>query len=297
MNSEVINAIILNPIKPLKKVFVYFSSANESVKPILIILSFIFFPIIFTLFIFYIIIAPLIIFNKLLLKITLKQKEKKKEREELIKEQERRQREREGRQREREGRQREREEELIKEQERRQREREGRQREREGRQREREEERIIHENNSKQFESELISIIKGHSVIIDSNLWMDYDFESFFGGLLTILNKYEYILNLCAAQLYEIHNIKTKPKYSGQGNKANKAIKRIEKYQVEKVLKINSISCREDKKAYADPAILEYLISEYPKNGGITLITNDKTLRVRARQVFEDKGFSNYNVL
>ena len=254
MNSEVINAIILNPIKPLKKVFVYFSSANESVKPILIILSFIFFPIIFTLFIFYIIIAPLIIFNKLLLKITLKQKEKKKEREELIKEQERRQRER-------------------------------------------EEERIIHENNSKQFESELISIIKGHSVIIDSNLWMDYDFESFFGGLLTILNKYEYILNLCAAQLYEIHNIKTKPKYSGQGNKANKAIKRIEKYQVEKVLKINSISCREDKKAYADPAILEYLISEYPKNGGITLITNDKTLRVRARQVFEDKGFSNYNVL
>jgi len=283
MNSEVINAIILNPIKPLKKVFVYFSSANESVKPILIILSFIFFPIIFTLFIFYIIIAPLIIFNKLLLKITLKQKEKKKEREELIKEQERRQREREGRQREREGRQREREEELIKEQER--------------RQREREEERIIHENNSKQFESELISIIKGHSVIIDSNLWMDYDFESFFGGLLTILNKYEYILNLCAAQLYEIHNIKTKPKYSGQGNKANKAIKRIEKYQVEKVLKINSISCREDKKAYADPAILEYLISEYPKNGGITLITNDKTLRVRARQVFEDKGFSNYNVL
>ena len=112
--------------------------------------------------------------------LTLKIKQKQKKKEELIKQQEQNRKER---------------EELIKEQER------------------IKEQRIIaHKNNAKEFESEIVKLIKDLNVIIDSNLWMDYEFECFFGGLLNILDKYDHILNLCGAQFDELCNIRSKPK-------------------------------------------------------------------------------------
>lgn len=272
---EITDSKNLNPITQLRKFCAYFSSSNTIMKCILIISFSVFFPIIIALYVTFMLsteIGKLITINK------RKQKERKKliEREKLRKQEERKHKEK---------------EELIKEQERKDKKREELIKEQE-----REQERKKQEYNSKKFESEIVRLIKDHTIIIDTNLWMDYEYENFFGGLLNILNRYDYILNLCGAQFDEICNIRKKPKDDEQGLKANKAIKRIEKYQVEKVLTINSISCHEKKDAYADPAILEYLISEYPKNGGIALITKDKGLRVRARQIFENNGCSNYRV-
>lgn len=123
-------------------------------------------------------------------------------------------------------------------------------------------------------------------LVVDSNIWMNEDYDSFFIALEDSLRKNNEIIKLYGPQFDEICNIKTKYKYgSDKSRRARLAIARIDAFQVANLLTITPITIQSDKNAYADPLILRLLITAAKSNEKICFITDDKELRIRAREV------------
>ncbi len=151
--------------------------------------------------------------------------------------------------------------------------------------------------NSNEFESEINRLFKNSNTIIDSNIWMDWGYDSFFKSIFFILNKYDHTIKLHGYQFDEICNLKKCTDNGDKSKAARRAIKTIEYFQAQKRLEIISILKEAKKGIYADPMIIESLISGYQENSRSFLITNDKELRIRARQILKDHGFSNYEII
>ena len=135
-------------------------------------------------------------------------------------------------------------------------------------------------------------------LLIDSNIWMDEDYTKFFGFLLNLLKKNKIGLEMPNIQFDEIVNIKKKTTFGQPKNaKARIALSRIEDFQKERCLKIVPLQLESKPGAYADPELLKILIHLGKKYQSLVFISNDKELRIRARQFVDTECETNFIAL
>ncbi len=135
-------------------------------------------------------------------------------------------------------------------------------------------------------------------LVIDSNIWMNEGYNSFFLLLDYACAAHKYKLSLFGVQFDEISNIKKKSKYGkGKGASARLAINRIEEFQKQNKLNISPIAVDASPGAYADPVIIKILVAQAKKGIACTFISDDKELRIRVRQHLTDLGVSNWSIV
>jgi len=175
------------------------------------------------------------------------------------------------------------------------------------------EQRIVDEEAAKKFNDEqrkqkmtdasnnLVSFeeILTKCLVIDSNIWMNPDYEDFFEVLSLASTKNDYVIELAGVQFDEIVNIKKKTNYDTDdvNRRARIAINRIEKLQKNKLLNISSVSVDAHQKAYADPTIVRLITEKSKKGLNCTFISDDKELRIRVRQHLIDLATSTWNII
>ena len=123
------------------------------------------------------------------------------------------------------------------------------------------------------------------NLILDSNIWMNPSLDNFFSRLSRELHLNQLTLILFGPQFDEICNIKDRmPFVSKKGKLARLALSRVEQMQNSGLLNVQPIDFQSDKRAFADPKIVE-LISDFTASGkDVHFVTDDRELRIRARQ-------------
>lgn len=99
-------------------------------------------------------------------------------------------------------------------------------------------------------------------------------------------------------QLDEITNKKNRTKFgTDENNCARLAIDRVEKLQEADLVEIPGVTFEPNKGAMADPEILKNAASETEQKKFVTIVTDDKELRVRAKAILKKKAPQLYRVL
>lgn len=119
-------------------------------------------------------------------------------------------------------------------------------------------------------------------ILIDSNIWMEYDYQNFFDVLMKLLEKTSNSIVMPSEQFDEIVNLKNRPYEDRKSKQARCALSRIESFQNKRKLKIIPMGVKTEKEAYADPVILKILINKAAECSNVTLISCDRELRIRA---------------
>jgi len=136
--------------------------------------------------------------------------------------------------------------------------------------------------------------IKGDLLVIDSNIWMKADYEPLFEVLLRLKQN----CVIVGDQLDEITNKKNRTKFGTDENKcARLGIDRVEKLQEADLVEIPGVTFESNKGAMADPEILKYAASETEQKRFVTIVTDDKELRVRAKAILKKKAPQLHRVL
>jgi len=136
--------------------------------------------------------------------------------------------------------------------------------------------------------------VTGDLLIIDSNIWMKADYEPLFEVLLQL----RLSCVIVGGQLDEITNKKNRTRFgSEENNCARLAIDRVEKLQEADLVEIPGITFEPDKGAMADPEILKYAVGEAEQKKFVTIVTDDKELRVRAKAILKKKAPEYYRIL
>lgn len=144
----------------------------------------------------------------------------------------------------------------------------------------------------KSFESEWSEKLC-NLVVIDSNIWMNYDYDDLFNSLELYLSKSNHVIKIPQVQFDEIVNLKNLPYGNVKSKLARCALSRIERLQNSNVIKIIPLGFDAEKDAYADPEIIKLLIEATDEYKNLALITDDRELRIRANQLVSD---SNQNI-
>ena len=149
------------------------------------------------------------------------------------------------------------------------------------------------------------------SLFIDSNIWMMddekwfkvspavfHDSQYLFSDILPrVCREKDYVIMLPSWQFDEICNVNNKSKYDDvSGRNSRIAIGRIEELQKEGLLRIENITLNAER-AYADPLIIEEAIKAVKAGRNSTVVTNDKELRIRLRQLLTDTGLDNWKIV
>lgn len=138
-----------------------------------------------------------------------------------------------------------------------------------------------------EFEKEWRKSISGF-VLVDSNIWMNYQYDDLFRSLSQLLISSSGVLEIPAEQFDEIVNLKNLPFDNPKSKRARRALSVIEDFQNKNVLKIVPMGLDTKKGAYADPKILKILIAASKTHSSVTFISDDRELRIRANQLVRD---------
>jgi hypothetical protein len=136
--------------------------------------------------------------------------------------------------------------------------------------------------------TKLFDALMSENLIIDSNIWMNEGYSSFFLVLEALLENSGKPVVLLGPQFDEICNIKFKSPNAKDKRKAKRtrlAIKRIENLQKKGLLQISPISIERKREAYADPVILQLLVAIGMQPRSVSFVSDDKELRIRAREL------------
>lgn len=134
--------------------------------------------------------------------------------------------------------------------------------------------------------------------IIDSNIWMNEQYDAFFAALLHLLKSQHKTMLLYGPQFDEICNIKKNTDFGQARNRrARCAINRVEDFQKEGVLTIKPINIDAQERAYADPLIIKLLLANARQGNAVAFVSDDKELRVRARQLLQEKGNGTFQII
>ena len=143
------------------------------------------------------------------------------------------------------------------------------------------------------FENAVDKNIISAFCLIDSNIWMDENYEPFFIALSNRLSKKKggkcFIYQ---PQFDEICNLKDRNRYGSQKSmRARIALSRVEKMQVNNLISVEPMTIQSDPNAYADPLLISLLVKTAKKEPGLrmTLITNDRELRIRTREILRQE--------
>lgn len=115
------------------------------------------------------------------------------------------------------------------------------------------------------------------------------DYDSFFTRFASVCRDQQATFNIPGVQFDEIVNIKKNSPYgTPRSHRARLALSRIESLQSEGILTIEDMGIQRNPEAYADDTILETLAQSAGRGQSCTLLTLDRELRLRARQVLRD---------
>jgi hypothetical protein len=147
-------------------------------------------------------------------------------------------------------------------------------------------------------------------LVVDSNIWMNERYECFFTALRYAARSSGYKIALFGPQFDEICNIKSRRRRRRNGllftrtkldmtkeQRARMAINRIESLQTLGLLTIKPVTINADPRAYADPKILKVLAAASRKGDSICFVSDDKELRIRAREVLRHHSESQILIL
>lgn len=135
-------------------------------------------------------------------------------------------------------------------------------------------------------------------LVIDSNIWMNDDYDSFFTLVEDCLQARGGRLKLPGVQLDEITRIKTGSEYGTPRSRAARlAFSRIEHLQKKGLLEVDSISKDASCRAYADPEIIDILTRASSEGVECALVTDDVELRVRVRQHLGNHGKAAWKIM
>lgn len=160
--------------------------------------------------------------------------------------------------------------------------------EREQREREREAQAKANAVRAIAWEEEFAQLLTP-CLVIDSNIWMNELYDPFFYVLSSCCDHTGYKLSLAGIQFDEIANINKTTKHEHPKSRAARiATYRIESLQKAGFLTVDQITIDAKKKAYADPTIIQLLKERAESDENCTLISQDRELRIRAREFLSD---------
>ena len=129
--------------------------------------------------------------------------------------------------------------------------------------------------------------VLAQSLVIDSNIWMNEEYENFFTVLRHCVRDASTQIELPGKIFDELCNLKKDNAYDApdrKNRKARLAIQRIEDFQKEQLLRIERVTIDSDPRAYADKEIVELMVADAKKGKTLCLISEDKELRIRVRE-------------
>lgn len=127
--------------------------------------------------------------------------------------------------------------------------------------------------------------------VIDSNIWMNEDYDSFFKLLEVIGRRENFVIDLYGPQFDEISNIKKATSYGeGRNRRSRLAINRVEHLQKQGRMTIKPVTIDAKRGAYADPLLVKLIDAQARAGKPCTFFSDDKELRVRVRQHLLDSG-------
>ena len=135
-------------------------------------------------------------------------------------------------------------------------------------------------------------------LVIDSNIWMNESYDSFFRCLHWACLRKKYKVELFGVQFDEISNIKKAVSYGDPRNsRARTAINRVERLQKAGFLNVTPITIDSARGAYADPTIVKILAQKSREGRECTLFSDDKELRVRVRQNLMNNAEADWTIV
>lgn len=145
---------------------------------------------------------------------------------------------------------------------------------------------IVVGDGSKNIEVEAYwdEVLSGH-LMLDTNIWIEPKYEVFFEFLQSRCRKLQLVLEMPSEVLDEITKMKDLPYDDPKSRLGRIGLVRIEKFQSERQLRIRSMGLIAKRGVYADPVILIDLKRESSLHSRITLITDDRELRIRANEI------------
>lgn len=135
-------------------------------------------------------------------------------------------------------------------------------------------------------------------LLVDTTVWMNENADKFFQALLHSMKHLRKKVYLCTAQLNEIERKKIITDFNTKVNKQTRiALRRIETFQAAGCLDIGSLEVDDPKVLYADPEILKAINFMDNQGKKTVLLTSDRTLRIRIRQIRDNKCKQQHDVL
>lgn len=131
-------------------------------------------------------------------------------------------------------------------------------------------------------------------IVIDSNIWMEQEFARFFEKLEWVMEKFSSTITMSSVQFDEIINLKNLPYSNPKSKLARCALARIEHFQKQDLIDIIPMQLEASKYAYADPDIIKFLVKSSSEYSFMTLVSNDRELRIRTNQILKDKSKSKF---
>lgn len=127
-------------------------------------------------------------------------------------------------------------------------------------------------------------LLSTDSLIIDSNIWMNDQFDDFFSALIIAMKQAGKGMKISSPQLDEICNIKRNSEYRSSQSKSSRcALKRIEVFQINDLLHACSIDAEAKKTVHVDPLLIETVLKQLKEGITTSFVTNDVELRIRLR--------------
>lgn len=131
-------------------------------------------------------------------------------------------------------------------------------------------------------------------IIIDSNIWMQQEYSRFFRDLEWVMKRFSSNIKMSSIQFDEIVNLKDLPYANPKSKLARCALARIEAFQKMGLIEIITMKFEANKYAYADPDIINFLVDSSREYSVMTLVSDDRELRIRTNQIMKDKSKSDF---
>lgn len=131
-------------------------------------------------------------------------------------------------------------------------------------------------------------------IIVDSNIWMQQNYNSFFRNLEWVMTRFSSNIKMSSIQFDEIVNLKDLPYANPKSKLARCALARIEDFQKIGLIEIIPMKFEANKYAYADPDIIKFLVDSSREYPVMTLVSDDRELRIRTNQIVKDESRTDF---
>lgn len=130
------------------------------------------------------------------------------------------------------------------------------------------------------------NLLNNVQLYIDTNIFMDERFSKLFDILMQSNIK----ILLLKEQYTELYNIKQSTDNDHKAKNARMAFRYIDKLQEIGKLEIAGIDIKDSASSYADPLLIEQIVSDLHANMKVIFFTEDMDLKIRLREQLKQKN-------